>query len=148
MHWCSEAQTQAFAAQMATRVQRLAPRMPDALHIELRGTLGSGKTTFARALLHALGVQGSVPSPTYPLALRYECSLLCWHLDLFRLRSAEEFTAAGLADMFLQPGLVLTEWPERAAGALPAADWSLQIDLAGADARCVRLQTLSARAQQ
>ena len=57
--------------------------------LHLRGELGSGKTTCARSLLHALGVTGTVRSPTYTLVDTYSLpSLNCVHVDLYRLRSS------------------------------------------------------------
>ena len=63
--WPDEAATQAFAQHLATR-----PALGDAM-LELRGDLGSGKTTFVRHLLKALGVTGRIKSPTYAVVEPY-----------------------------------------------------------------------------
>jgi len=98
--------------------------------VELRGELGAGKTTFARALLHALGVTGRVRSPSYALLECYSAG--AWqalHLDLYRLSSADELEMLGLRDYHQGRSLWLVEWPEKGLGYLPAADAALHFEV-------------------
>ena len=82
--------------------------------IALSGPLGAGKTTFARAVLRALGHQGEVASPTYNLVHPYELDrFLLWHADLYRLDHPGEAEALGLDDHVDAGGVLLVEWPER-----------------------------------
>ncbi len=81
--------------------------------ILLQGELGSGKSTFARAMLHALGYTGTVPSPTYTLVEPYVLpKYSVYHIDLYRIESVDDVEYLGWSD--LQDGLRLVEWPERA----------------------------------
>jgi tRNA threonylcarbamoyl adenosine modification protein YjeE len=86
--------------------------------VALWGDLGAGKTTLARAILHALGVTEDVPSPTFTLVQSYETCPKVAHYDLYRLKSARELEELGFDDA-LADGVVLVEWPERAPEALP-----------------------------
>jgi N-acetylmuramate 1-kinase len=91
--------------------------------IALRGDLGSGKTTLARAIIHALGCdeREEIPSPTFTLVQTYATRRMpVAHFDLYRLNAASEIEELGL-DLALKRGIALIEWPERAASALPAS---------------------------
>lgn len=135
-----EAATLAHAA-------RLANALPEArapLVVYLHGDLGAGKTTLARGLLRAMGETGAVRSPTYGLLAEYTPPAgRVLHLDLYRLRGAEELAALGLADYLPESRLWLIEWPERAMGhGLPVADAEVYLDLAGTG-RNLRLEPRS-----
>jgi tRNA threonylcarbamoyladenosine biosynthesis protein TsaE len=124
----------------------------DALHdafIELHGPLGAGKTTFVRHLLHGLGVQGSIKSPTYALLEPYRAvtpagAFAISHFDFYRFDDPAEWEDAGFREVFADPGLKLVEWPEKAADLLPECDlrvWITPRD--GSDARAARFDALS-----
>jgi tRNA threonylcarbamoyl adenosine modification protein YjeE len=99
--------------------------------IYLSGELGAGKTTLAAALLQALGVEDVVRSPSYALIETYAASAgEAVHIDLYRLRGREELQQLGLSDYLNGRTLLLVEWPERAAGALPPADLEVRLELA------------------
>jgi tRNA threonylcarbamoyladenosine biosynthesis protein TsaE len=120
-----EAQLKALAASLAASVRAGGV-------ILLRGELGAGKTTFARALLTTLGVETRVKSPTYSLIESYEVGeLAIHHLDLYRISDPGELEWLGLPDLLAQPHLLLVEWPERAGAALPAADLTVALAHAG-----------------
>ena len=88
--------------------------------IALKGELGAGKTTFARAFIRARGGDEDVPSPTFTLAQVYEFSdTTVWHFDCYRLRDPEEAWELGIEDAF-HDGISLIEWPERLGPLLPA----------------------------
>jgi len=120
--------------------ERLAASLPDRATVFLYGDLGAGKSTFARAMLRALGVTGPIKSPTYTLIERYpsEQGELA-HLDLYRIGDPEELAYLGLDELHATARLWLIEWPERGQGGLPACDLSvhLAVDAAGRKATIV-----------
>ena len=107
---------------LAARLAAVAPR---AGILSLRGDLGAGKSTFARAFLRSLGVDGTIRSPTYTLIEPYDVDApdggptRLLHLDLYRLADPEELDYLGLRDE-LDEALLLIEWLEQARGELSA----------------------------
>lgn len=115
--------------------------------IFLDGDLGVGKTTFARALIAALGVGERIKSPTYSLVESYQAGeLRLHHLDLYRIADAEELEWLGLADLLQGDMLMLVEWPQRALAALPAPDLVLRLRHAG-ETRDLGIRAMSVRGE-
>ena len=85
----------------------------------LQGEMGTGKTTFVRGALRALGVAGPVTSPTFTLGRRYDAGRIpSAHLDLHRLGSLED-EDPGLLDPYVEPDRVaFVEWPDAAQAEL------------------------------
>ena len=143
LRWPDEDACAATASALASR-QGLGAAL-----IELHGPLGAGKTTFVRHLLHALGVVGSIKSPTYALMEPYAATssadaLEIAHFDFYRFDDPAEWEDAGFRDVFASNGLKLVEWPEKAAGFLPLCD--LRIEIApedDGDARDVRIDAMT-----
>ena len=107
----------------------------------LRGDLGAGKTTFTRALVAALGSPAPVSSPTFTLVHEYKGGRLpIWHVDAYRLRSADDTADIGLDEVFLTgEGLVVIEWPERIEAALPDDHLDITLRDTGGDTREITL---------
>lgn len=112
--------------------------------VELEGDLGAGKSTLARALLRALGVTGTIRSPTYTLLERYPLAdgREAAHLDLYRVADPDELDYFGLDGLLAEPTLWLVEWPERGAGRLPPRDLRIMLAHAG-EGREARLEASS-----
>jgi tRNA threonylcarbamoyladenosine biosynthesis protein TsaE len=139
-HWHDEAACEASAAALASRTA-----LRDAF-IELHGTLGAGKTTFVRHLLHALGVEGRIKSPTYAVLESYELpAMSISHFDFYRFKDPQEWEDAGFREVFAAPGLKLAEWPEQAAGLLPQADLLMELIPLEGDQRQVTWQACTPR---
>ena len=130
----------------------LALTRPAQAVVHLQGDLGAGKSTLARALLRALGVEGAIRSPTYTLVERYPIPEgEAWHLDLYRIGDVGELDFLGLDEAVAT--LWLVEWPERAGSALPQADLRIELGnegqgrvarlLAGSDEGAVWLARLA-----
>jgi tRNA threonylcarbamoyladenosine biosynthesis protein TsaE len=131
--------------------------------IELHGDLGAGKTTFVRNLLRALGVAGTIKSPTYAVMENYELPVVAApssssfssssspvpgptpasHFDFYRFNDPQEWEDAGFRDVFAEPGLKLVEWPEQARALLPVPDLQLTLLALPDDARQVRWDALT-----
>ena len=119
----------------------LAETRPAQAVVHLQGDLGAGKSTLARALLRALGVEGAIRSPTYTLVERYPIPAgEAWHLDLYRIGDAGELDFLGLDDAVAT--LWLVEWPERAGPALPGEDLLVELGMSGTG-RSAHLQARS-----
>lgn len=85
----------------------------------LYGTLGMGKSVFARAFIQALCDVDDVPSPTFTLLQTYSSPKGdIYHFDLYRLKHPDEVFELGFEDA-LYNGITLIEWPENAGGWLP-----------------------------
>lgn len=122
--------------------RRLAMQLQAPLIVLLKGDLGTGKTTLVRGILRGLGHSGSVRSPTYALLEPYRLGGKdVFHLDLYRLGDPRELEYVALRDLLGKDSLLFVEWPERAAGTLPAPDLDIAFDYA----RSGRILRLEAR---
>lgn len=122
--------------------------------VSLTGALGAGKTLFVKALAGALGLEERVvASPTFVIAGEYACARVggperLVHVDFYRVGSELELESAGLLD-WLEPGtLLIAEWGERFASALP--EDRLEISIAsgeGPESRRLEACALGPRSQ-
>jgi tRNA threonylcarbamoyladenosine biosynthesis protein TsaE len=104
------------------------------LVVTLTGELGAGKTTLARAICRGYGVEEEVTSPTYALIHEYRAPRSAvFHIDLYRLDSAEQLTNLGWDEVVSSRSLVLIEWPERAGSRLPANHLPIDLDYVEGD---------------
>ena len=128
--------TDGFAARMART-------LPERAVLFLRGELGAGKSSLARGMLRALGVNGAIKSPTYTLIERYTLDRgEAAHLDLYRIAQSGELEFLGLQDLAPELRLWLVEWPERGKGALPQPDIEVGLRVEG-EGRQARLEAHS-----
>jgi tRNA threonylcarbamoyladenosine biosynthesis protein TsaE len=101
--------------------------------VGLSGSLGAGKTTLARAILSALGLEGEAPSPSFAIVQPYdppEVALPVLHVDLYRIDDPAEIDELGLFDDSAHQALLI-EWPERLGARAPAEMLDLTIDFVG-----------------
>ena len=99
--------------------------------LALSGEIGAGKTTLARAILRArLGdPELEAPSPTFTLLQTYEgAGGPVVHADLYRIAGSGELYELGFEEM-QATSIVLVEWPERAADALPLERLDILLEL-------------------
>jgi tRNA threonylcarbamoyladenosine biosynthesis protein TsaE len=119
-----------FASQSPAETRASASALGNAVDsaggvVSLTGGLGAGKTLFVKALAAALGLdERAVASPTFVIAGEYDCARpggpeRLVHVDFYRVRSEAELEAAGLLDWLERGTLLVAEWGERFASALP-----------------------------
>ena len=95
--------------------------------------IGTGKTTFIRAMLRSLGVHSAIKSPTFSLVESYQAGpLQIHHFDLYRIHDEAELDYIGFRDYFADNAVCCIEWPERATGYLTEADLDFALRLKGA----------------
>lgn len=114
----------------------LAARLKPGDVVGLKGDLGAGKTTLARAIIRAAAADPGliVPSPTFTLVEVYDTPRgSFWHFDLYRLDDPQQVYELGWEEA-LAEGIVLLEWPERLGRLLPQ-HLSVTLELASDDGR-------------
>jgi tRNA threonylcarbamoyl adenosine modification protein YjeE len=108
--------------------------------VGLRGGLGSGKTTFVRAIVRTLHGADEAASPTFIFRHHYAGSPPIEHLDLYRIDSPSDAVELGLHEAFSEDAVVLVEWPERLPGLLPAHAIRVTIEGAGDAPRSLAIE--------
>lgn len=103
--------------------------------VALSGELGAGKTAFVQGLARGLGIAGRVASPSFTIVNEHEGAIPLIHVDFYRLEDAAELAHIGLDDYFARGGVVVVEWAERFAGALPAWRLEVRVEITGAESR-------------
>ena len=114
----------------------LAARLKPGDVVGLKGHLGAGKTTLARAIIRAAAADPDliVPSPTFTLVEVYDTPRgSYWHFDLYRLDDPQQVYELGWEEA-LAEGVILLEWPERLGPLLPQ-HLSVTLELASDDGR-------------
>jgi tRNA threonylcarbamoyladenosine biosynthesis protein TsaE len=115
-----------FLSHSPEQTRRLGVRLGEMLHgghvICLDGDLGSGKTTLTQGIARGWGALDSVTSPTFVLVNEYRRAdaEVLYHIDAFRLATAEEARAMGLSELLTQGRVVVVEWPAHVEAVLPS----------------------------
>ena len=125
-------ETERLAASFAVR---LAPGS----FVGMTGPLGAGKSVFARAIGTAWGVIDPMPSPTYTIMSVHRGRIPIYHMDLYRIASADELEFAGLRTYFQHDGICLVEWAERARESWPSSGWTVRVDVKSDNARKIMI---------
>ncbi len=134
-------------ATMTAVAGKMARLIKPPMIIYLSGDLGAGKTSFTRALIHALGYTGRVKSPTYGLLEIYPLQgLQIVHLDLYRIAESGELEFLGIEDHYDSKTILMVEWPERGRHYLPAPDLTIHFKHNG-DARFIEFEPHNATAR-
>lgn len=131
-----ETETMDFAGEL---VRRAGPGAVFALH----GGLGAGKTRFAQGVARALGVQGLVGSPTFAIVLEHATASggRFVHMDLYRLGDERDVEDLGFEELVETAEATVVEWPDVAAGLLPAR--TIHVTLEAPDASHPDLRSIA-----
>ena len=127
--------------------ERIGRELEPPLFIVLRGDLGTGKSTLARAIARGAGVEGDIPSPTFNLMFRYEAArgIGLVHIDLYRLEDPDEVWELGWGELPAVNEVVMVEWPERAEALLPEDRWEVElVEVDGGRAREISVRPVGA----
>lgn len=118
--------------------ERLGALLREGDVVLLSGDLGSGKTRLAQGIARGLGVRAPVASPTFVLMNEYEGRLRLFHADLYRLEGAEVDDLEPLEQA--ERGVLVVEWPERAADGLPGDGLLVTLEHAGDERRRITIE--------
>lgn len=111
-----------------TQGQKMAKTLKGGEVIALIGELGSGKTTFTKALGKALGIKTTITSPTFVLMQEYKTTktskkntpLWLYHLDLYRTKNFNEIKTLGIEEIWNRPETItVIEWADKITSDLP-----------------------------
>ena len=95
----------------------------------LEGTLGAGKSVFARAFIQKLTAATEVPSPTFTLVQTYLSSKgEIYHYDLYRLDKPEDIFELNVEEAFYN-AINLIEWPEKMGAYIPRHIWHIKMQI-------------------
>jgi tRNA threonylcarbamoyladenosine biosynthesis protein TsaE len=136
------------------QTQSLAERLGRLLQpgdvIALVGELGSGKTLFSQGLARGLEVPESfyITSPTFAIINEYPGRIPFYHLDLYRVDSAAEFSELGLEEILYGQGAVAIEWAERLGENLPGERLEVHLAFSGETSRSLIFHAFGANAKQ
>ena len=127
--------------------KQIAERLDRHGFIALYGDLGAGKTVLARGVAKAFGVD-HVSSPTFTIVCEYPTEPKLYHFDAYRLSDADELYAIGYEDYLKDDALIMMEWANLVASALPKERLDISISGSGMEARTVVIEPHGARMEE
>ena len=105
------------------------------------GEMGAGKTTFISTVCKMLGAEDNFSSPTFSIINEYRSTSngVLHHIDLYRLKDANEALSAGVEDCLFSGNYCFVEWPERATDLFPETTVSCFLYVVDADTRMLKI---------
>ena len=104
----------------------------------LYGELGSGKTVFAKAFGHAMGIEG-ITSSTFNIIKEYNGELPLYHMDVYRLED-ENIDNLGIEEYFTKGGVTIIEWADLIEDYLPEERLDIKFKVTGENTRVLILR--------
>jgi len=117
----TESETLQLAAELATE-------LPPDTTVTLSGDLGAGKTTFVKGFARGLGITADVTSPSFNLCNFHQGTRMLAHVDAYRLSGDNDWGGLMIEEFLRSPWMLIVEWPERVADALPEPRLDLTIE--------------------
>lgn len=102
------------------------------------GEMGTGKTTFIKAICECLGIEDVITSPTFAIVNEYSFPTI-YHFDFYRIKKIEEVFDMGFEDYFYSGHLCFIEWPELVESLLPEDTIKVSITQQPDGSRIVKL---------
>ena len=134
-----------FVSKSVADTEKLAARLAEKLRggevIAFTGSMGMGKTAFTRGLVEALGGGDVVSSPTFALVNEYAARLTVQHFDMYRVSGWDDLYSTGFFDYLGSDCILVIEWSENIAGALP--EDAITIDIQPGERENDRVITIS-----
>ena len=119
--------------------QALGTRLLPGTVLAYEGDLGAGKTAFTRGLARGLGATEQVTSPTYTIVNEYLSGRIpLFHLDMYRLASADDLWDIGWEDYLERGGVCAVEWSENVREAMEDAI-TVRIEKLGEESRKITI---------
>ena len=127
---------------IATAAQEFIAQMGDSKIFAFYGAMGTGKTTFVKALCEAMGVTDTVNSPTFAIVNEYDTpsGRPIYHFDFYRIKRLAEVYDMGYEDYFYGCGICFIEWPELIEELLPEETVKVTIEELPDGSRIVQCQ--------
>lgn len=123
---------------------------PGGFSVALVGPLGAGKTQLVKGIARGNAPTGlpSVTSPTFTLIHEHPGRLTLYHVDVYRLTGVADLEALGFRELFRPDSLVVVEWSDRVASALPVDTLWIRMTPTGASSRELRITAAGPRSQR
>ncbi|WP_299517546.1 tRNA (adenosine(37)-N6)-threonylcarbamoyltransferase complex ATPase subunit type 1 TsaE [Mucilaginibacter sp.] len=107
------------------------------------GDMGAGKTTLIKSLCEALGVAGSVTSPTFAIVNEYAgTNAKIYHFDFYRLKNQTEALDMGAEEYFYSGNYCFIEWAEKIPDMLPHHYISISIEVLNDEKRKISVEKI------
>lgn len=119
----------------------IAPKLRGGAIVLLEGSMGAGKSVFARAVINALGYNGAVTSPTFVLMNEYPTYPPVYHFDMYRLSNPDQLYDIGFSDYIYSDGISLIEWPSKMEYLCPEKYISVNIERLSENERKITVST-------
>ena len=117
------------AEETITLGKRIGEKLTPGAVLALEGTLAAGRTTITKGIAEALGITENITSPTFTLISEYEGRLPLYHMDVYRLDSAEDFINLGTEDLLYGKGISIIEWSEKVRSELPKSTITVSLEI-------------------